>query len=37
MHQVCRTSNLAIGWAYAKQVEIVLMAARVLGQRLRAE
>ena len=23
VHQVCRTSDLEIGWGYAKQVEIV--------------
>jgi hypothetical protein len=33
--EVCGTSDLEIGWGYAKQVEIVVMTARLVGSRLR--
>ena len=33
--EVCRTSDFEIGWGYVKQVEIVVMTARVVGSCLR--
>jgi hypothetical protein len=35
VQEVCGTSNLEIGWGYVKQVEIVVMTARVIGSCLR--
>ena len=35
VHQVCGTSNREIGWGYVKQVEIVVMTARLVGSGLR--
>ena len=35
MHQVYGTSNREIGWGYVKQVEIVVMTARLVGSGLR--
>jgi hypothetical protein len=34
VHGVYWTSNLEIGWGYAKQAEIVVMTARVVGSGL---
>jgi hypothetical protein len=33
--EVCGTSDLEIGWGYVKQVEIVVLTARVIGSGLR--
>jgi hypothetical protein len=35
MQKVCGTSDFEIGWGYLKQVEIVVITARVVGSRLR--
>jgi hypothetical protein len=35
MQKVCRTADLEIGWGYVKQVEVVVLTARVVGSCLR--